>query len=163
MQLKIHSEKKGDFIITYDDDDHALVSMYNWYVSKHHNCWYAVNRDEKNGVKTSIYMHRLIMNAPKGIPVDHRDNNGLNNCKSNLRLATFAQNNTNRDKRKDNKSGFKGVSWCKMRGSYVANISYKKKKIHIGHSESKIEAAMMYNQKAIELYGEFAKINIIQV
>jgi len=63
--------------------------------------------------------------------------------------------------RNDNTSGFKGVVWSKERKKWEAQISYFERHINIGRYKDKIDAVLAYNQKAIELFGEFARINKI--
>ena len=141
-----------------DDKNYDWLSTYKWCVSRKGNTSYAVSRS-KGG--TLIAMHRLIMGFPRGKLVDHRDENGLNNVEVNLRVATVKQNANNRGKQVNNKTGYKGVSWDKARGKYRAVIMVAQKQVHLGRYNSKIMAALAYNEAALELHGEFAYQNII--
>jgi len=105
-------------------------------------------------------MHRMIMHAPKHLCCDHIDHNGLNNRKSNLRLCTNAQNTHNQRIRPNGTSKYKGVSWHRPNNKWVARIAFKRKRMHIGIFDNQMEAAMAYDDKAIELFGEFACVNL---
>lgn len=80
-----------------------------------------------------IHLHRLIMNAPKGLQVDHINGNTLDNREKNLRVVTNAQNQQNRTRiQKNNKSGVRGVSWSKQHGKWMAKLTLNYKQIYIG-------------------------------
>jgi len=101
-------------------------------------------------------MHRAIMRAPKSMMCDHKNHNGLDNRKSDLRLCTSAQNQYNKRPKKGCKSRYKGVvlrSDCKR---WRAKIGSKGKRIDIGDFDNQMEVAMAYDDKAIELFGKFA-------
>lgn len=106
-------------------------------------------------------MHRLIMGAPKGKEVDHIDGNGLNNQKSNLRICDRFQNTQNCIPRKNTTSKYRGVSWGSRENKWKAQISAFNKSHYIGCFSLETKAAEAYNKKAMELFGEFAKLNII--
>jgi len=104
-------------------------------------------------------MHRVIMRAPKGVMCDHRNYNGLDNRKSNLRLCTSAQNQYNKRPKKGCASRYKGVVLRKDCKRWRARIGFKRKRIHIGDFDDQMDAAMAYDDKAVELFGEFAYLN----
>jgi len=111
----------------------------------------------------TIYMHREIMNAPKGMEIDHINGNGLDNRKSNLRVCTKAQNQQNAKKRTGKSSVFKGVCWEKDRRKWRASIKpVNKKRFNIGRFISEIDAAKAYDVEALYYFGEFAKTNFKQ-
>ena len=99
------------------------------------------------------------MNAPAGLVVDHIDGNGLNNRKSNLRVCTQAQNSLNSRPRRNSSSRYKGVSFYKRDKIWQAQIFYNFRTINIGRFDDEIEAALAYDRKAAELFGEFAYLN----
>ena len=96
-------------------------------------------------------MHRVILNAPPGVEVDHINGNGLDNRRSNLRLATRAQGQANRGRFKSNKSGYKGVHFDKQLGKWKLAFS--------AHFDTAEEAAQMYDRIARIVFGEYAKTN----
>ena len=107
-------------------------------------------------------MHRQIMRAGKGIEIDHIDGNGLNNCKSNLRLCTRQDNAKNRNKPRGCSSRFKGVSYRKDSDQWSVSIGLKNRRISLGRFDSEIEAAKAYEQDlaAKKHHGKFAKLNL---
>ena len=91
--------------------------------------------------------------------LDHKNNKRSENWINNLRLSNYAQNNQNTLIRKNNSSGYKGVSFCKIRNKWRATIYINSRQQIIGYSDDKKEAALMYDNKALELHGDFAKTN----
>lgn len=140
-----------------DDEDFESLNQFKWCAHKHGNTFYAVRSIYANG-KQSIYMHGAIMGG-KG--VDHIDGCGLNNQKSNLRLCTQSQNNMNRNKQGNTSSVYKGVYFSKRDKKWMARIKINRKFIYLGLYNTEVEAAKAYNTKAIELFCEFANLNII--
>jgi len=145
---------RGGFAIV-DGDDYAKLAEYKWYCEHNCNTSYAVR--SKNHKR--IYMHRQILNAPNGKVVDHKDGNGLNNLRSNLRLCTKTQNMRNRRPWLSCSSRYKGVSWDKSSKKWRARITFNGKKSHIGQFDDEVEAARAYDREAKELFGEFAYLN----
>ncbi|MBE3141489.1 MAG: HNH endonuclease [Thermoplasmata archaeon] len=113
--------------------------------------------EKKNKPHGTIWMHRLIINTPKGMETDHHDHNTLNNQKYNLRIASRQQNAANQKISTNNKSGYKGVYF--YNGRYMASIRHNGKSITIGRFNNSIDAAKAYDKKARELFGEYAKTN----
>lgn len=102
-------------------------------------------------------LHRVLM----GCKVDHKDRNGLNNKRSNLRPCTTRQNNCNRSHTK-NTSGFRGVSFERARKKWRVSISYRDKEVFLGRFHSPLVAALAYDFAARSLNGEFAVLNFPQ-
>src|SRR3990167_622 len=106
---------QGKFALV-DDEDFEFINQFRWSAEKNRGkkTWYARTNSKtaKGKRETCLRMHRLILKLEKGDKkiVDHRDGNGLNNQRTNLRLASTFQSMANRGIRKDSKSGFKGVS-----------------------------------------------------
>lgn len=160
---------KGKF--TYiDEADYPMVSQRKWHAASSDGCWYAWARF--GGKQES--MHRFLIGAiPKGMVVDHKDWDGLNNRRSNLRLATHGQNTHNRkhNSRKIDsdpaKSRYRGVFfypyWTNpnLKKKWRAIIKSHGKNYNLGYYDTEEEAALAYNKKAIELHGEFAVLNVI--
>lgn len=159
-----------------DDEDYEMLMKWNWCVYKNGNNLYAARGNSANSEFRTTHMHRVIMNSPKGLSVDHIDHNGLNNQKSNLRNCTQAQNQWNKAGIVDATSKYKGVclATCKnphitkkgVRREYVyyrwrADIVCNKKHYWLGFFKTQEEAAKAYNEKAKELHSDFAVLNII--
>jgi hypothetical protein len=145
---------RGRFAIV-DAEDYGRLNQYKWHVSKSHKSEYAVRCQGRK----HISMHRLLLNAPPHLLVDHRDCNGLNNRKANLRLCTHQENVHNQRPRKGGSSRFKGVFWNKKEKKYVARIRINGKRYSLGYFHDEIEAAVTYDIKAMELFGDFAYFN----
>ena len=110
----------------------------------------------------AIPMHGVILRAPQGMEPDHKNGDGLDNRKNNLRPATHQQNMWNRSPVKDSSSKYKGVSFQKATNYWKAYIKINEKQKHLGCFLSEEEAAIAYNRVAKELHGEFAKLNPVE-
>jgi HNH endonuclease/AP2 domain len=146
-------------VATIDEADFDLVSGYNWRAICPDKVWYAMTSSPINGTRHYLYLHRLLMGTPFGVLVDHRDGNGLNCVRSNLRIATQSQNNCNRGKESTNKSGYKGVSWDKVNKKWLAHIQFHRLHINLGRYVDVVDAARAYDAGARKHHGEFAKTN----
>lgn len=109
----------------------------------------------------AIFLHRFILDAPDAFDVDHRDGDGLNNTRANLRLATRQHNAANARLSARNKTGYKGVSLTRDSAGcpFTACVVYQKRTIHLGYFANAEEAARAYDAKAVELFGEYARTN----
>jgi hypothetical protein len=96
---------------------------------------------------------------PQSDQVDHKDGNGLNNCRGNLRPCTQAQNLRNQSKSLGLSSQFKGVSWFKPVRKWRAYVSLNGKQHSLGYYDCEVEAAQAYDWSAQIYFGEFAKLN----
>jgi len=137
-----------------DDEDFNFINQWHWNARQINGHWYA----KRGEAGKTIFMHRIIMNAPKGLEVDHIDGDGLNNLRENLRVCTHAENLRNQRLPRHNKSGYKGVLPY-INGKVRALIQLNGEKIFLGIFDNAEEAAHAYDAKAIELYGEFARLN----
>lgn len=131
-----------------DNEDYEFLSKYNWHLSLD---GYACNR-------VLGRMHRYILQAPKGVLVDHIDRDKLNNRRFNLRIATVSENSQNSGPR--NGSKYKGVSKKSGVKPWRARI-YCGREVNLGSFETEIEAAKAYNKKALELFGKDCFLNEI--
>lgn len=160
MEIPLTRGKHYTAIALVDDEDYPLVSQYVWHIAdrgRTRRKFYAVrNLRKPDGTWTQQFMHNLIMNA-KGI--DHKDNNGLNNQRLNLRVANQMQNGGNMTPRQGSSSKYKGVSWRKDRDNWTAYIHAGGRKKTLGSFDSEIEAAKAYDRAALTYFGEFAKLN----
>lgn len=136
-----------------DDADYDWLSTYKWcYQSPGYA---ATRRDNK-----IVLMHRLIVGALPGQQVDHADRDKLNNLRSNLRIATPAQNNQNHGKRSDAlTSRYKGVGWHGQHKLWRARIKVNSREVHLGLFDSEEDAARAYDAAARQHFGEFARTN----
>jgi hypothetical protein len=151
---------QGKFAIV-DDADYEWLNQWKWYACADCNTYYAVRQLYKNGKQIQIRMHREVLGLKYGDlrQCDHRDSNGLNNRRSNLRIATSAQNQHNQRYRRVGTSKFKGVHWNKLRKKWRAKIGINDQQIYLGSFNSEIEAAKTYDKAAKMFFGEFAHTN----
>jgi len=140
---------------TIDAADVGLVEGFNWYalVTQYGHA-YAMRAQVIDGHRTSILMHRLIVEASTEDEVDHIDGDGLNNRRSNLRTCTPRQNSANQRVMRRNKLGFKGVA--KKCRRFYASIQSAGKTVHLGTYDTPEEAAAAYRGAAKALHGDFA-------
>jgi len=151
--------RKGEtFHCFIDTADYPQLKNYRWYVDKGNRTHY-VRGSLLSGEGSRLKMHQLLSGA-KG--VDHRNCNGLDNSRSNLRRATRAENGRNRRKwARKMSSQYLGVFLNRSRATFYASIRVNKKPIHLGTFTSEIEAAKAYNEAAQFHFGEFARLNEI--
>lgn len=151
-----------------DDEDYEWLNQWKWYAHWKPNAktYYALHVFKNaEGSRFKASAHRMILNAPVGVDVDHRDGNGCNNQRYNIRLDLERRNPQNAKKYRNNASGYKGVSWENARQKYRAAISVtikgKKHHFHLGYFTDPIEAAREYDWAARLLHGKFAVLNNI--
>ena len=156
MIILIDSQKFGIKTVEIDDSDCELISGYKFHVHKGKRTFYA--RGFKSKSEPQVFMHNLLIKDRVGI-IDHIDNNGLNNKRSNLRVVTNKQNSQNQRLAKNNTTGFKGVSYRASKGLYFTCIRLNGKLISGGVHKNVLMAANKYNEMSEIHFGEFAKKN----
>lgn len=145
----------GDKFALIDDEDYESVSQYTWYPSGDYAITSVYN---SNGVRTTVTMHRLVFQVPGMI--DHENQDGLDNRRSNLRCATNSQNQGNRFKPSGVYSSiYKGVTWDKRCNRWLSQIKIYNRSKHLGRFNDEAEAACAYDRAAIQHFGEFAYTN----
>lgn len=140
-----------------DVDDVSLVEGCNWSARVTPRSVYAARADYSGPERRTIYLHRTLMGEPEGLEVDHRDGDGLNNRRANLREATRSQNQHNRRIRTDISSGFKGVYWNKRGQKWRAFIRINGKEKHLGYFTTPEEAHAAYCAASDKYHGEFGR------
>ena len=150
-------------VANIDDQDYALVSVYQWSAIASRRgyrvLWYAIAASGTKG-GPPIYMHRLIMEPPRGTWIDHIDDDGLNNQRRNLRVCSRSQNLARVRKRifyrgRPTSSRYRGVNYQAQYDSWRSYIQGE----HIGTFCSEDEAAVAYNVEALRRFGEYARLN----
>lgn len=147
--------------VLVDEGDFEYLNQWKWHSESGR---YAVRKEyygkAPNGKHLTrwIRMHRLITDAPDKMEVDHINGNGLDNRRSNLRICTHKQNSHNTRKRKDNRSGYKGVGWHTQHNKWRARIVVDGRQKHLGLFDTPEQAAIAYNTAAEQFFGEFAHI-----
>jgi hypothetical protein len=146
---------QGKFALV-SDIDYTYLNQWKWCADKGRNTYYAHRTLPK------IRMHRVILERMgfKNFDFsDHKDGNGLNNQRRNLRPATPGQNKCNQIKYKNNTSGYKGVHWDRRNKKWRVQIRICGKLIHKGLYSDLIKASNAYDAAARQLHGKFAKLN----
>lgn len=146
-------------IAVVDEADFESLSAFKWNACPCGPNFYARRNTRINGKHGSVYMHRQIMSAPRGVEVDHVNHNSLDNRRDNLRLATRAQNSANVSRLAKNSSGFKGVHWNEEKRAWCATITHNKKRVFLGLFKDKQDAAKAYDEAALVYHGAFASTN----
>ncbi len=149
-----------------DDSDFEWLSRWKWHTCRRKTpngkIYYAGRwTSRKLGKPKLILMHRQILNATPQTLVDHKNSNGLDNQRMNLRECTSLENARNCQKHKG-ASKYKGVCWHKHFGKWMVQIRVNRKKIYLGYFKDEVEAAQAYDKKAKELFGSFAKLNFAE-
>lgn len=149
---------------TVDGPDAKIVARHKWMSRLSDFGAGDVRYAVANIAGQHVLMHRLILSAPSHLVVNHRDFDGLHNCRCNIELCTRAQNTQYMRKQTKRKtaSGFKGVNWNKHRGAWAAQIwsgGEHGKNRHLGYFANEADAARAYDRAARELFGEFARLN----
>lgn len=141
-----------------DAADVPLVDGVNWHAKPDQRTVYAIRTSCHDGVKRTVYLHRFLLLAPDGIEIDHKDGDGLNNRRSsNLRIATKSQNMHNSGMFKNNKSGFKGVTFDKESGKWKAHIALCGKQNTIGRYDTPELAYQARCEASKRLHGDFSR------
>lgn len=160
IKLSKTGKYKGQFVALVDDKNYVRLNQFNWQVTKVERTYYATRRPRENKIEKYITMQSMIIDCKEGMELDHWDRNGLNNQEYNIRECTHQQNNFNR--RSKRKGKYKGVSCNKNENranKYLAQIKYNNKPIYLGRFKTEEDAAIAYDKKAAELFGEFACLN----
>lgn len=141
--------------------DWPAVCLWKWYAAKSRHVFYARAMTlAKEGERKILRLHTLLTGAKL---TDHKDGDGLNNRRSNLRAATGQQNNCNCRKRAGTSSQFKGVSWGTRDEVWSARIRVNWKLLSLGYFTEELDAARAYDAAAKEHFGEFARLNFPEV
>lgn len=159
--MKLIQLTKG-LVCKVDDADFEFLSQWKWTAHFDRGRWYARRQTRVNGHRQQILMHRVILNAPTSVQIDHWNHDGLDNQRGNLRTADYSQNGMNR-LRISNSTGFKGVKWHRNRVTkpYEARIKKRGKSKYLGCFDTPQMAAQAYNAAAACLFGEWACPNVI--
>jgi hypothetical protein len=150
MNVKIHNNVK----ILIDKEDWEKYKMMKWFL------WgegYIVCKPDYRKFQI-IYLHRLIMNAPKGKDVDHINGNTLDCRKINIRICNRSQNSMNQRLKSNNTSGYKGVTWSKSANKWIAQITFNYKHLYLGIFETKEEAYTVYCEASKRYHGSYGRI-----
>lgn len=142
-----------------DDGDFDALSAFKWHAQRAKHTFYAVHGCTNGQRGQILIMHRVILNAPKGIDVDHRNRNGLDNRRENVRLATRLQNCQSMSISARNNSGYKGVYFDCASNKWRATIRVNTVLHSLGRFVDVVEAARKYDSAALYYFEDFARLN----
>lgn len=143
-----------------DVEDFETLNQWNWsaHWNEYSRSFYAIRTDHQ--LKRGVFMHTYLVKCDEGQIVDHRNHDTLDYRKENLRACTHAENTRHGRIRKNNSSGFKGVSFHKGAGKWMAYIRYLSTgRTYLGLFLTAEDAAKAYDEAAKVHHGEFAKLN----
>lgn len=150
--------KGYETIVSVEDAD---LANFKWQVMETNGLHYAYGRMPSAGRK-KLLLHRVILGRILGRELtrteqtDHINSNPLDNRRENLRIATNAQNQHNKGRYLNNKSGYKGVHWDRQKGKWRAEIQTMGKRTYLGYFPTPEEAYAAYCEAALKYHGEFA-------
>lgn len=154
----VYSQKHGTQLVLMDWVDFDRLEGRACVVQ--HDARYGLYANLSNGqAQRTMPLHRSVLVDETAVHIDHKDGDGLNNTRANLRAATRAQNHWNRRKSSHNTSGYKGVTWNKQHRRWRAYVVANGKKRYLGHFDDPEAAACAYDTAARELHGVFARTN----
>ena len=144
----------GGMIAVVDAADFQRVSSRRWKLARRKSINYAESRNKSS--RENIMLHVFLTGWRYA---DHRNGDGLDNRRSNLRQSTVSQQRANARRKSDNTSGFKGVYWSERNGAYVGRIQCVRKTYHLGLFRSASAAGKAYDDAARKHFGSFACLN----
>lgn len=163
MIIKMNiTNKKGEvFTVLFDGDDYEILKCFNWIIHKNKYTSYAETSVTKDGKTMMIGMHRLLLGIGPGNKkvVDHKNGNGLDNRRCNIRLCSQSQNLMNKTSHKGSSSIFLGVSYDTKNKKWFASISINGRLKNLGRFTNEEDAAKERDKYAIIHHKQFAKLN----
>jgi hypothetical protein len=174
IKLSLAGKNKGSYVALVDDEDFEYLNQFRWHVVEGRKDFrVARNVSIEGNLQKRIYMARFIMNPDNKLVVDHIDHNPLNNQRNNLRVCTRNQNIQNKSAcgvskylgvsrivshcKNISKDGSEHISYA--RPKFQAGVYFNNKVNYLGRYETEEEAAMAYDKKAKEIFGEYANLN----
>lgn len=165
QSIPLYGAKASGRVALIDDADYDLVTRYRWHLVERmrpsgamHGPYAQANMQRTDGGWTTKLMHTYITGWSH---TDHTDGNGLNNQRSNLRPGPPSLNGANQRPRRHGTSKYKGVSWFTRVGKWVAEVRVNGQLRYLGAYTVEADAARAYNVAALEVFGEYARLNEI--
>jgi len=160
--VPLHGAKAAGRVALVDDGDYELVMQHSWHLwikntSHRANGPYAATCIKRNGHWTTMLMHNMI--AVQWTKVDHRNHDGLDNQRSNLRDGSGARNDYNRRPNVNSSSQYQGVCWNKKHTKWLARITINGRRQHLGYFTSEEDAARARDTATLKAWGDQAYLN----
>ena len=153
--MKVTIKIKGEeFQTFFDKKDLSTYANFSWRICMCKGRVYLRSDKYENGKAKAVYFHRKILNVPRTLMVDHKNGNGLDNRRSNLRICTHQENMWNRSIQKNNTSGYTGVQ--KYRDRWISKINVDGEAKYLGIFLTAIDASNAYKLAAKKYFGEYA-------
>lgn len=161
----VSTPKYPNMTAIIDDADLPLVldGRNRWLVTKQKRTFYVIRHVGGRKGRKELLHRKILGLTDSAIQGDHKNGNGLDNRRENLRAATNQQNSQNVSAHRDGTSRFRGVSWDAARGKWTAGIGIDGKRVGLGRFETEEDAARIYDAAAARQFGEFAKLNFPEV
>jgi len=162
LYLSNRDETKDKCFTLVDDVDFFDLNKFSWCIQPSGRTSYAIRSEILlDGKRRTIRLHRVILGAKKGEKCDHKNGDGLDNRRKNLRICSQIENGQNRRISKNNSLGFKGVVFDRRmkERKFRAKIKVNRKLICLGYYKTPQQAAKAYNRAANEFFGDFARLN----
>ncbi|HEY8659877.1 MAG TPA: hypothetical protein VIM07_04430 [Chitinophagaceae bacterium] len=172
-QIFLHKKESNSIVLTsvyamVDDEDYERLSKNKWYIMRLYHCntdiLYARRYEgsPKNGNHKAILMHREVLGATSRLEkIDHKDGNGLNNQKNNIRKCTHSENMSNRKVSHKKSNKYLGVFFKKNEDSYQAALKKDGKVYSTGYFKTTEQAAQAYNDLVLKYNPIYGRLNII--
>lgn len=149
-------------LVRVDEEDFEALNKYNWCLFKSEKWTYAVRTECRNGKQKTIFMHREIMNVKgKEVYVDHKDGDGLNNTKINLRVSNNRFNQYNVGKKQNSGQKYKNIRYLGGDRYQIRMRTPDGVRIH-KNVKGEEQAVKIYNELAIKYHGEFAYLQVFR-
>jgi len=147
------------FVAIVDDEDFIELSKHKWLCDSNGYAARCIDLDSKK--RKFVRMHIFIMGKIEGLCIDHINGKKTDNRRCNLRHVTTGQNQFNQAACRGGSSQYKGVVWHKVRKIWQAYIKINRKQHYLGIYRNEADAAMAYNEAAINYFGEYARLNTL--
>ncbi len=160
-KITIQRRNGQEFIIKVDAEDFEALSQFNWYITSR---GYAARKALNDiGKWSMVFMHRLIMNCPSDLYIDHINHDQLDNRKVNLRICKQWENMQNRRTKTSSKSGYRGVYVypASKINPWAVVVSIQGKQKTLGYFDCPKKAALFYNQEIPKYNPDFYRLNVV--
>jgi hypothetical protein len=144
---------------TVDLADLPRVAAYRWYANYSDGKWRVLRSYREGGRQRTRSLHHELLDLPPAVRVAHVNGDGLDNRRANLRRSSATANGAKRRLNRNNRSGYRGVSWYAPLRKWRAEINGRPRHMHLGYFATAEEAARVWDEAAEARWGEAARLN----